>query len=436
MKIQLQKLNVSTLLVFALFSNTKAQTWDTIMNGIQKYSFAPYFYPDCSEILILNGQTILGASLTGIYKSTDYGDTWLRQTSGTAQGYNGVRKVNSNRILALGLMASAPILKSDDNGDTWANSATGIPNGIIVEDLSVAPNGAIYIASRSNSGNAAVYVSTDNGDTWTLKSTGLPTAPTSTLWSILAINDSVVLAGASSGIYKTTDAGNNWTSVQNSGTDYVMCLKQNTNGTIYAGYTSNNIHKSVDNGDTWTSTALVAPSFTVNDLEFDSNGNIYIGIFLGGITKYDISETFISLLGNSSNGLMNTRINDLTIDESGTDTVIFTSCVGSSNTQGYFYRYGYTSNGGNTSVEHFSNNTAISVYPNPANEIVTVKLDEHVLDNGSGTVALFNTLGSKVFQQNVSNVSTSVNIQDYPKGVYFLKLETAKTSFAKKIIIE
>lgn len=436
MKTRLQKVTLSTLFVFTLLFSAKGQTWDTIMNGVQKYSFAPYFYPDCSEILVLNGQTILGASLTGIYKSTNYGDTWQRQTSGAMQGYNGVRKANSNRILALGLMASAPILKSDDNGDTWANSATGIPNGVIVEDLSLTPNGTIYIASRSTSGNAAVYVSSDNGDTWTLKSTGLPNAPTSTLWSILAINDTVILAGASSGIYKTTDAGDNWTSVQSSGTDYVMCLKKNTNGSIYASYTSNSIYKSIDNGTTWTSTSLVGSSKTVNDFEFDSDGNIYVGVFLDGITKYDISENIVATIGSSANGLMNTRINDLTIDESGTDLVIFASCVGSSNTQGYFYRYGYTSNGNNTSVDNFSNNTTFLVYPNPTNHLITIELDVLSLDNTPTSISLFNVYGSIVLEQNVVGALTDINIQNYPKGVYFLKLETATKSFAKKIIIE
>lgn len=344
-----------------------AQSWDTVMTGISKLSFTG-LYPDCTEVLHVSGNTILGTTTAGIYRSTDYGDHWKLRTV-NAQGYNGARLVKGGRILGLGLPVMTgmySIAISDDGGDTWTNSSSGLPSGLIVEDLVQTPDDKIYIACRKP---AAVYVSSDNGATWTSKSTGIATAGTAALWSIEAIDNNTLVAGASSGFYRTTDAGATWTLVKGTGTDYVTALRKHPNGTLYAGLTSNQVMRSTDNGLSWANTSMTGSSAMVYDIEIDKSQNIYVGVFNTGILKFAADETPLGNISTTAMGMTYPRIQDIMIDESGSSPIYMAATMSTGSINGLFYRSGYTgTNIRNTAL----NPTNFIVYPNPAHSSLRI----------------------------------------------------------------
>ncbi|MCC6181060.1 MAG: T9SS type A sorting domain-containing protein [Bacteroidia bacterium] len=417
MKKNLQKITVFTFL-FLYNGMLISQTWDTILNGINKV-MSNTKYPDCNEVLIVNGANILAATLSGVYKSSNNGTNWTKATipgptpGYVGDGYIGVRKVNSNRIIALGMGGSLgnSISKSDDDGNTWAASITGIVGNRIVEDLSLTPNGNIYIATRLGASGAKVYKSIDNGDSWVEKSNGITA---STIWSVLAVNDSIILVGGSNGIYRTNDTANTWAKIYSTGSNYVVCLKKNSIGTIYAGLASGEILKSTNNGLSWSTTTLVGNGSMVYDIEFDSNDNIYVCIYGGGIAKFNSSEALLSILGNNSNGLENTRLYDIAIDESGSSPVFYASSAGSSGVGGCIYRYGITNNVG---IKESNLLNKITLFPNPAQNTLFI----------SGTqlhqINKINILSIDGRWINTFENSVSINVSSLKAGIYFIEIE-------------
>jgi Secretion system C-terminal sorting domain len=423
----MKKTFILSSLAFTMFSaHVKAQDWDTIVSGIPM-STIDGLIPSCFEIFPLENGTLLSSTAGSIHRSTNYGDSWttlpfIYSPTGIAMnGYNGFTKVNDGRILALGfggLLGNA-ISKSDDDGMTWVASFSGIDpssNGnVTIEDASVAPNGTIYIVSRQNAG---VYASTDNGDTWEEKSTDI----SESLWSILVVDDNTILVGATNGIHRSTDGGTTWTHVlDTSGSSaYVMKMVKNSAGTIYAGLASGVVRKSVDNGLTFTNTSLTGAGASVYDMAIDQNDNMYIAIYLGGLMKFDNTETPVGVFGYEANGLVNTRIMDITIDESGSEPIFYVASSNTTGTGGCMYRTGIESG---VSVSEVIVENTISLFPNPTTDQLIISGIEN---NGQNIIKILSVDGRIVKQALMT--SNIIHVGELPAGVYVLHIDGVATA--------
>lgn len=74
--------------------------------------------------------------------------------------------------------------------------------------------------------------------------------------------------------------------------------------------------------------------------------------------------------------------------------------------------------------------TQVSVFPNPARDLVTLKMPSNIEVN---TISLYNVLGKKI---NASLVNNQINVTHLSKGLYILKLESTVGSWTEKLIIE
>lgn len=72
----------------------------------------------------------------------------------------------------------------------------------------------------------------------------------------------------------------------------------------------------------------------------------------------------------------------------------------------------------------------ISIYPNPANEFINVKIPSHVQVANTN---LYNILGKKV---NANLVNGQMDISNLSKGLYILKIESNSGTFTQKLIIQ
>ena len=111
-----------------------------------------------------NGDLWAGTEGSGVFRSTDDGNTW--QNAGD--------KVNGS---AFGFSARGDVLYAEraavwryTGGTTWVHSDTGLPNSPRV--FTFATNGAGQMFAGLSGG--AVYVSDDNGQSWRRYSSGLP----------------------------------------------------------------------------------------------------------------------------------------------------------------------------------------------------------------------------------------------------------------------
>ena len=91
-----------------------------------------------------------------------------------------------------------------------------------------------------------------------------------------------------------------------------------------------------------------------------------------------------------------------------------------------------------TSVEDDLLNAALSIFPNPAQELLNIQLES--VQYQEVETLLYNTHGElviqKPLQREVSKFQTQLKIAELPKGVYFLKIKTKNAQSTQKIVIE
>ena len=72
--------------------------------------------------------------------------------------------------------------------------------------------------------------------------------------------------------------------------------------------------------------------------------------------------------------------------------------------------------------------TAVAIYPNPAENDFTVTTD------GAANVSIFNTAGTKVYNQNVEG-DVVVN-NNFPAGIYSVRVSNSKGVKTMKLVIK
>lgn len=175
---------------------------------------------------------------------------------------------NNSNTMYIGA-AGGGVWKSVDGGASWSDITSSIPVTSIA-DIAVDPGNSniIYIATGDGYGyeatwqsdndfwggvySSGVLKSTDGGQTWS--TTGLSyTQNIKEIVQRLVIspsNSSLLLAATRSGIYRTSDAGVSWTLV-NANHCYDIEFNTADPNTIYAGG-NQDLLKSVNGGQTWT----------------------------------------------------------------------------------------------------------------------------------------------------------------------------------------
>lgn len=86
------------------------------------------------------------------------------------------------------------------------------------------------------------------------------------------------------------------------------------------------------------------------------------------------------------------------------------------------------------STDAVTKNSAFNVWPNPANDVVTVSLNGAVEDNAS--VVIYDIQGRTVKQSNLTASANIINVQDLTSGVYFVNVANGAKKEVKKIIIK
>jgi photosystem II stability/assembly factor-like uncharacterized protein len=153
-----------------------------------------------------------GGPGSGLYKSTDGGDTWKRLTTGLPAGELGrcalsVSPARSSRVYAFVESKASAMYRSDDKGETWTMLSTA--SGVISRPFYFS-----YVIAdpkdpdRVYKPATGLFVSEDAGKTFSPIGGGVH-SDFHALWINPADTDEI-LVGTDGGLYATADQGNTW----------------------------------------------------------------------------------------------------------------------------------------------------------------------------------------------------------------------------------
>ena len=81
-------------------------------------------------------------------------------------------------------------------------------------------------------------------------------------------------------------------------------------------------------------------------------------------------------------------------------------------------------------VNEYANAVSCNVYPNPASDVLNIQVSEDMT-----RIELVSAIGQKVMSQQVNGLQTTINVNDYVNGIYFLTIYTQNGKISKKITI-
>ena len=331
---------------------------------------------DLYSTLFINADTGYAVGNNGtILKTINGGTSWATITSPVVTQLRDVYFTTASiGFITGGLDGSIGyILKTTDGGTTWTSIPTGLSYCIYGIYFTDAMTGYACDA------NGDIIKTIDGGSTWTPLTSGTGNH----LFGIYFTDSSTgYIVGDPGVILKTSNGGSTWTPETSGTTDYLYYVKFITATTGYAiggnvGANTSTILKTTDAGLTWT-------------VETTSSTRQYVGSFPGHSGySFGINGTILKITGLSSMG-----------------------------------------------INEYTNNNIISIYPNPANNIVNIN---YQLPNNA-TEAIVNTynytgklINSQLLQGNKG--LTTLNVENLSNGLYLYNIIVGGTITATQRIV-
>ena len=187
-----------------------------------------------------------------IFKTTDGGASWNELTNGLGTSFYRSIAISTSTIIAV---TDSGFYKSTNAGSSWTGPSQPIADTAVAVD----PNNASNILLVSNFN----VVRSTNGSSFSPSASGLTAAQTQSI-SVDPRNESIVYSSGASGIFKSVDHGESWTSLLATLTQSIAVDPFNSQ-TIYA-ITSGNFKRSLNGGVAWEDFATALPSTAVSIL--------------------------------------------------------------------------------------------------------------------------------------------------------------------------
>ena len=383
-----------------------------------------------SFVFASNDVMFTGTLGSGVYKSEDYGNTWVQINNGLTDLYVYSLAMNSNGGIFTGT-ENGYVFYTSNNGLSW--SRTNLNAGSKVKALAIAPSGSIF-AGLENDG---IYRSQNNGSSWERVKEQID------IYSIAVNNNGLIFAGAGvpdEGVFRSTDGGNTWVKVLSTEHN-VNSLAFNYAGTLFA--VTGNLEtadkplgdvlaRSKDAGNTWDFFYNFGSSSY--GLVINSLGHLFLGRYRFVWVSTDKGESWV--LQSSGLELEHGILISYGINSQG---FLYAGQEG-----GYIYRTTLNTIGVKKLSELLPSSFKLyQNYPNPFNPATTIKFD--IPSAGARyivpiQIVIYDVLGKQIarlLNEKLSPGSYSVtwDAVNYPSGVYFYKLISDGYVVTKKMIL-
>ncbi|MBC8485133.1 MAG: hypothetical protein H8D45_03725, partial [Bacteroidetes bacterium] len=242
--------------------------------GNQTYYYYPYIY---------RGK---------IFKTNNGGSNWTQKYSILFKRLYNIEVTNSNTAYVSG--DSGLILKTTNDGNTWtALSTPFVINGGYIWYMSFIDANTGWISTNVTSSNPRLYKTTNGGQSWnTLQNSG---------YLIKFLNDTIGFVVDRNGLFKTTNGGTNWTLSNNDSLiSSLYFIDQNTGwcfsrrSDYYYYSIKANGWKTTNGGSTWNTL------FTN-----DSTVRLFNVMFFNSLTGYANNYISPTFFGKTTDGGVN-----------------------------------------------------------------------------------------------------------------------------------
>ncbi len=389
--------------------------------------------PQASPIVCLglgpDGDLFAGTLYDGVFRTTDWGDTWTAANTGLMNLNVNCLSVDSNGCLYAGTYAG--LFSSTDAGAHWLEVSLGAP-GRYVSSIAFGSSNIMYLAVW-DAAEGGVYRSTDHGGSWTGINNGLTTTG---VQSLATDSEGRLFAGTDIGVFRSVDAGESWSWVSDV---YYSTVMTKSFAVSPAGYvfaaTHRGIFRSTEAGTSWVCVALtdlICRAVAVNSL-----GHVFASSCTGHMVGYSRENgvtlsTDNGVTWNEANGgLLDSAVTCLAVDSfgylyAGTETMgVFRSVLPTTGVRG-------------DDLELPAGFSLSQNYPNPFNPSTTMRYA--VPARSALELTVFNALGQHVRALVRGEAEAGYNEVTFdaaglPSGVYFCRLKAGTTILTRKMLL-
>ncbi|MEW5938333.1 MAG: YCF48-related protein [Chloroflexota bacterium] len=279
---------------------------------------------------------VVAAARSGIFVSNDGGATWsgLNYPPVVSMEWNAVAidPTNPQHLIAETNWGNQ-LINSLDGGMTWRRAFNFGEQRIGWHAIVFAPSDSNVVYAGSTGYFSAgvfdptqpgrgVYVSRDGGKNWSAANNALSQDASVYGLAVDARDAQVVYAATSNhGLLKTTNAGQDWQTVQGGlpqSAAFFVAINPADANVILAGFERRAIYRSADGGQTWSSSARgMSPEAQITSIVFAPTGSgetVYASDFFGGVYRSSDGGRAWSLIND---GLLMRSVNGLAISSDG-----------------------------------------------------------------------------------------------------------------------
>jgi photosystem II stability/assembly factor-like uncharacterized protein len=393
-KLTAQDLSVKYYKVIVTVAPNYIWDWYKQNSGVSNTLTSVFFVDDN------NGWTV-GTAGT-ILHTTNGGDTWTSQKSGVTQTLLSVKFTSPAEGWIVGM--DELILHTTDAGATW--KASFATQGLPYTSVSFVNTQEGWIGGRWGK----VMHTADGGVTWTDQQSGFDTQIASIYFKD-ANHGWAVGDDASNVAIKTNNGGKTWTLSYVGITCPLHCVYFVD---TLLGYVAGKFNwGSSDGGEEYG--GMNAPPY-MNGIQFlDRNVGYCVGDTGRIAYTTDMGITWNMLASGTTKGLNAIHINPSIIAWTvGANGTILKNQPGKIIT---------------TVDEHPAN--CLTTYPNPSNGQFTVEMGKAA----RGQFTVYNLLGEKIYQFEISNPKLEIDLSDQPNGIYFIHVKADQDTSTQKITI-
>jgi photosystem II stability/assembly factor-like uncharacterized protein len=289
------------------------ETWKLLYNFNRPQLFVDNIIVDPRDSRTLYVATHRHKDAGGFYKSTDGGRTWRESPELKNEALHSLTQSSADpNVLVTG--TNTGVFRSSDSGDTWTRLETANVAGLHnVESLAIDPRNSNVIYAGTW---YLPYKSTDAGKSWSSIKDGMIDDSDIFAIDIDPRNPEHIIASACSGIYDSRNSGGTWRKVQGipSQSRRTRAILQHPSvpGLVFAG-TTEGFWRSTNGGADGSWTLMTSKQLEVNSIAVHPKDQMTVLIGTnnyGVMVSHDGGKTFAPSNGGYSGRFANFILSD------------------------------------------------------------------------------------------------------------------------------